>query len=136
MYPLTKTEQISLMIGGVILILAVGMDIIFSSNSQILENVIWAGASLIFSVIILYIFIIRPLASQHTEDYPSFISQSRGSFKPYINPPSKFQKKTQLRGQCGECNKQITLGFTCSYCNNYFCPEHRLPEKHRCTGMI
>ena len=132
---LTKNEQVSLIIGGIILILAVVSDFILSNSNQVLENTIWAGASLVFSVIFSYTFLIQPLTSKQTTEHTGFLSKPRESFKPFISPPSKLEKKTQLKGHCEICNDQIMLGFTCSYCNGYFCPEHRLPEKHRCSGM-
>ncbi|UCG04628.1 MAG: hypothetical protein JSW11_06190 [Candidatus Heimdallarchaeota archaeon] len=41
-----------------------------------------------------------------------------------------------MRGSCEYCGKKELMGFTCSYCNSYFCAEHRLPEKHDCVGII
>lgn len=37
--------------------------------------------------------------------------------------------------QCDKCGKEVYLPFRCSYCGGYFCPEHRLPEFHDCTGL-
>jgi hypothetical protein len=28
------------------------------------------------------------------------------------------------------------LLFTCNYCGDHFCTEHRLPENHACNGLI
>jgi hypothetical protein len=117
------------------MIFVVIWEIFFSRQNQLLNNVVWAITSITFAMIILYTFIIKPLASQQTGTYSGFFSRSRDSFKPYTRPPSKLKKKTQLGGHCGSCNVQISFGFTCSYCNNYFCPEHRLPEKHGCPGV-
>jgi membrane associated rhomboid family serine protease len=36
--------------------------------------------------------------------------------------------------ECSECGKQ-TMAFTCHYCGEKFCSEHRLPEKHDCDGL-
>lgn len=36
--------------------------------------------------------------------------------------------------ECSECGKQ-TMSFTCHYCGNKFCSEHRLPENHDCEGL-
>lgn len=30
---------------------------------------------------------------------------------------------------------RITMAFKCGYCGDYFCEEHRLPEKHNCIGL-
>ena len=27
------------------------------------------------------------------------------------------------------------MPFQCNYCGDYFCPEHRLPEEHRCVKL-
>ncbi len=35
--------------------------------------------------------------------------------------------------RCEKCKKSIpTLNFKCSYCEHYFCINHRLPEDHIC----
>jgi membrane associated rhomboid family serine protease len=39
-----------------------------------------------------------------------------------------------LMAECSECGKQ-SMSFTCRYCGEKFCSEHRLPEKHNCTGL-
>ena len=36
--------------------------------------------------------------------------------------------------ECSECGKQ-TMSFTCHYCGEKFCSEHRLPENHDCKGL-
>jgi len=38
-------------------------------------------------------------------------------------------------GQCQLCKKEVDLPFTCSYCGQTFCDEHRLPENHRCPVL-
>lgn len=38
-------------------------------------------------------------------------------------------------GRCQLCNKEVDLPFTCSYCGQTFCAEHRLPENHRCPAL-
>ncbi len=37
--------------------------------------------------------------------------------------------------ECSLCGK-VELCFTCMYCNNQFCSEHRLPESHGCPGLL
>ena len=36
--------------------------------------------------------------------------------------------------ECSECGKQ-TMSFTCHYCGEKYCSEHRLPENHDCDGL-
>ncbi|MFP4229948.1 MAG: rhomboid family intramembrane serine protease [Candidatus Nanohaloarchaea archaeon] len=36
--------------------------------------------------------------------------------------------------ECSECGKE-SMSFTCRYCGEKFCPEHRLPENHDCQGL-
>ncbi|UCG90824.1 MAG: hypothetical protein JSU57_06525 [Candidatus Heimdallarchaeota archaeon] len=67
--------------------------------------------------------------SQYNQYYTS------PSFRPTIIPPTKKVKKTTLKGSCEYCGKKELMGFTCSYCEGYFCTEHRLPEKHGCVRM-
>lgn len=38
--------------------------------------------------------------------------------------------------KCAVCGKEELLPFKCSYCGEYFCAEHRLPEKHSCPGLF
>jgi len=38
--------------------------------------------------------------------------------------------------RCSVCGKEILMPFRCSYCGDYFCAEHRLPEKHDCPGLF
>lgn len=39
--------------------------------------------------------------------------------------------------KCDFCGKDLSYSsaFTCSYCNKTFCPDHRLPFVHDCTGI-
>lgn len=34
---------------------------------------------------------------------------------------------------CAFCGENAAPPFECSYCGNYHCPEHRLPESHECV---
>ncbi len=36
--------------------------------------------------------------------------------------------------ECWKCGRQA-MTFTCRYCGNKFCTEHRLPENHDCEGL-
>ena len=37
--------------------------------------------------------------------------------------------------RCAVCGKEVLMPFRCAYCGEYFCAEHRLPEKHNCLGL-
>lgn len=37
-------------------------------------------------------------------------------------------------GECSECGKK-SMSFSCRYCNEKYCSEHRLPENHDCEGL-
>lgn len=37
--------------------------------------------------------------------------------------------------KCETCGKNETFPYKCKYCDNYFCPDHRLPESHNCHNM-
>jgi hypothetical protein len=37
--------------------------------------------------------------------------------------------------KCAECNEEVLLPYRCSYCQNYFCLQHRLPESHNCPNL-
>lgn len=37
-------------------------------------------------------------------------------------------------GQCSKCGEK-SMDFTCRYCGEKFCSEHRLPENHDCEGL-
>jgi len=38
--------------------------------------------------------------------------------------------------KCAVCGKDELLPFKCKYCGEFFCAEHRLPEKHDCPGIF
>ena len=37
--------------------------------------------------------------------------------------------------RCCYCGDMTDMPFQCNYCKDYFCPEHRLPEEHRCVKL-
>lgn len=37
--------------------------------------------------------------------------------------------------RCAVCGREVLMPFRCAYCGEYFCAEHRLPEKHNCLGL-
>lgn len=36
---------------------------------------------------------------------------------------------------CTLCGKQEVMPFTCKFCGNKYCADHRLPENHECLGL-
>lgn len=36
---------------------------------------------------------------------------------------------------CSYCGEQEVMPFTCKFCGERFCAEHRLPENHGCVGL-
>jgi len=45
---------------------------------------------------------------------------------------SHHLRKLNKTAKCQHCGIEIVLPFKCSYCHEYFCAEHRLPENHAC----
>jgi len=41
-------------------------------------------------------------------------------------------RKLNTTTKCQHCGIEVVLPFKCTYCNGYFCAEHRLPENHAC----
>lgn len=37
--------------------------------------------------------------------------------------------------KCQQCGKEADLPFRCSYCQGYFCIDHKLPENHQCPNV-
>jgi hypothetical protein len=37
--------------------------------------------------------------------------------------------------KCELCGKEVVLPFTCAYCGEKYCAEHRLPENHNCSNI-
>ncbi len=133
MYKLTQQEQLVLIIGIVSVILIVLETLFFSSNLVAL-TLFLGGITIGISLLIIYIFVIQPMKGQiRTSPYNQYYTSPSPSFRPTIIYPSKRVKKTITRGPCEYCGKKELMGFTCSYCDRYFCPEHRLPEKHDCS---
>ncbi|NPE31279.1 rhomboid family intramembrane serine protease [Methanococcoides sp. SA1] len=40
-----------------------------------------------------------------------------------------------MDNKCWICGKQEPMMFTCRFCGKSFCSDHRLPERHACTGL-
>lgn len=37
--------------------------------------------------------------------------------------------------RCHFCGRAESLPFTCKFCGEKFCSDHRLPENHQCPGL-
>jgi len=96
------------------------------------------GITIIISTIILHFFIIQPMTFDRGKfpRYRERYMSDTHSFRPTVIPPLKHVKRTVTRGLCDLCKNPALMGFTCSYCSGYFCPDHRLPEKHNCLGIV
>ena len=40
-----------------------------------------------------------------------------------------------MQKPCAYCGDMTDMPFECNYCKDPFCPEHRLPEDHRCVKL-
>ncbi|WP_232222064.1 rhomboid family intramembrane serine protease [Methanococcoides burtonii] len=40
-----------------------------------------------------------------------------------------------MDNKCWICGKQEPMMFTCRFCGKSYCSDHRLPERHACTGL-
>lgn len=38
-------------------------------------------------------------------------------------------------GKCNECGESVSMPFTCKFCGEQFCSDHRLPENHDCGDL-
>lgn len=109
-------------------------SIIFPENFNN-RSLVSALAAVIFSILIIYYLVFKgtPLKLSHNQKYG--FPKPKERFSPTVKSPSKLNKKTILKGECSLCHENTIFGFTCSYCGLYFCPEHRLPEKHNCLDL-
>jgi hypothetical protein len=46
-----------------------------------------------------------------------------------------LEKLRRFMTHCQLCKRETDTIFKCSYCGQNFCPDHRLPENHRCPSM-
>lgn len=37
--------------------------------------------------------------------------------------------------ECSKCGEEVSMPFTCKFCGEKFCSDHRLPENHECSKM-
>ena len=47
---------------------------------------------------------------------------------------SLIEKELISIGQCQLCKKEVEIPYQCTFCGQYFCEEHLLPENHLCPG--
>jgi hypothetical protein len=132
---LTDKQQKSLLSGIVILVIAVFLHGILPNDDPGGKILLWSMASIIFAAVISYSFVLNDTYSRKSfSQFNRFSARSNG-FKPKIIPPSAIKKKTQFKGNCDYCGESALLGFTCSYCKGFYCSNHRIPEKHLCSGL-
>lgn len=46
-----------------------------------------------------------------------------------------FTDQEEAQVKCQLCKEEVLLPFQCNYCGQYFCGDHRLPEKHLCPAL-
>lgn len=135
MSSLSDKQQKFLILEVVIIVLVIFLDLLQQNNDIEGKILLWSIASIFFAVVISYSFVIN---SSHSRGgfshFPRFRNRNNG-FKPRIIPPAEVKKKTQFKGDCDYCGESSSLGFTCSYCGSFYCANHRIPEKHNCSGI-
>lgn len=121
---------------GIFSVILLVLEALFFLKGLTERSLFFGGTIIGISLIIIFYFIIQPMRNQvRISPYNQYYAPKSSSFRPTIIPPSKTVKKTVMKGFCEYCGQKELMGFTCSYCNNYFCAEHRLPEKHDCMGI-
>jgi len=120
------------------LVIFILFALIFLPPENILKWILIGLGSILISVLIGYIFVIYPGKNFNSRRSSKlrFSRTDSSSFQPEIIRPSGRAKNTIIEGKCHFCQNLAIMGFTCSYCNKYFCPEHRLPEKHHCERVL
>jgi len=63
---------------------------------------------------------------------PQILGLHTANIKSESNSISAQQREPQPT-KCAVCGAEVDLPFRCNYCENFYCPEHRLPENHDCT---
>lgn len=134
---LSQNEKIALYLGIFLSILIIFVGIFFSSNSLTIRNLIFGISAIIVSVTFFYTFILQSIGSgmPGSRRYHDYSKSLDRDFRPTVIPPPQRTKKMVMKSTCQYCGKSALMGFTCSYCDYYFCSEHRLPEKHNCIGL-
>ena len=108
---------------------------LLSETNETIYLAIWGIVSIFFSILITYTFVWHLEESKYGRPAPYNNLYRNDSFQPNVIRPSGMKKKTQVEGHCSYCGVSALMGFTCSYCGKYFCNDHRLPEKHECSGL-
>lgn len=49
---------------------------------------------------------------------------------------SIFKKLISMTKECYYCGFRDPMPFTCKFCGNSYCYDHRLPETHNCPGLM
>jgi hypothetical protein len=135
MSTLSDVQQKSLILGVLIIVSAIFLDLMMLNNNNGGKILLWSLASISFAVLVGYSFVINPSYTKGGFSRFSQLRKRNVGFKPRIITPAAIKKKTQFKGNCNYCDESSLLGFTCSYCNNFYCENHRLPEKHNCKGL-
>jgi hypothetical protein len=136
-YFLTPQERGSLVFFGILTVSGIVVALVLPLDLRVkllLVGVITITTTSVFS----YSFIILPAKtkSPRSSQYLRYRAlEELPEFQPKVIPPSATAKKTIMGGMCSFCGTSALMGFTCSYCHDYFCAEHRLPEKHACRGI-
>ncbi|MHA1236219.1 MAG: AN1-type zinc finger protein [Candidatus Hodarchaeales archaeon] len=135
MSSLTDRQQKTLLSGILIIVLVISLDLLLPNNDLKGKILLWSIASIFFAVITIYYFVLNSSSSRGSFSRFSQFSGRNDGFKPRITPPSVIKEKKQFRGNCDYCSESTSLGFNCSYCDGFYCSNHRLPEKHHCSGI-
>lgn len=61
-----------------------------------------------------------------------YVEPSRSEIYPAFEDERHGEHPMTLCSTCGDRGK---LFYTCNYCDETFCPDHRLPEAHECDGV-
>ena len=135
MSSLVDKQQKTLLLGSIIIVLVISLDIFLPNDDLRGKILLWSIASIFFSVIIINSFVLNLSYSRGSFSRFSQFSGRNIGFKPRITSPSIIKKKKQFKGNCDYCSESASLGFNCSYCDGFYCSNHRLPEKHHCSGL-
>ncbi|MFW9856092.1 MAG: AN1-type zinc finger domain-containing protein [Candidatus Thorarchaeota archaeon] len=136
-YLLTPQERIGLLLFGVLT--ASGIAAALFLPLDLSTRLFIIGIITVIATCLLgYSYVIVPAKAKlpRSSQYLRYRSlEEASSFQANVISSSKMSKKTTMGGMCNLCGTSALMGFTCSYCNDYFCAEHRLPEKHGCRGL-
>lgn len=88
----------------------------------------------LFGVLLILIYVIIMIIKKKRGDYLNIFQRFTSWF---LSLFIKHEQKGPKNIRCTMCNKRGTIVeiSKCRYCGNYYCTEHRLPEKHFCKGV-